>query len=156
VLWTSMAAWAVWMLQNWAPWLPGSGQQWHWAHVPSVRSGRVGEHPLRTIVKAVLPEVLEAPLHVNNPSDERDFDPTRFACDGALTGPVLLVDDSWVTGGNAFSAASALKLAGATRVDAVVFGRLLNPAWGPAKTFIEQNGLGSGFNPAISPWIPLI
>ena len=92
-----------------------------------------------------------------NPSDKRDFDASRFDCSIALSGSnVVLVDDSWATGGNAFSAGAALKRAGAGQVHAVVLGRLLNPAaWKPAAEFIEHGGLGLGFVPARSPWITL-
>jgi hypothetical protein len=41
---------------------------------------------------------------------------------------VLLVDDTWVSGGSAQSAAAALKMAGARRVALVVLGRHLDPA----------------------------
>jgi orotate phosphoribosyltransferase len=41
---------------------------------------------------------------------------------------VLVVDDTWVSGGSAQSAAAALKLAGARRVAIVVLGRHVNPA----------------------------
>ena len=41
---------------------------------------------------------------------------------------VLLVDDTWVSGGSAQSAAAALKLAGAVRVAVIVLGRHLDPA----------------------------
>ena len=41
---------------------------------------------------------------------------------------VLLVDDTWVSGASAQSAAAALKLAGARHVAVVVVGRHVNPA----------------------------
>jgi predicted amidophosphoribosyltransferase len=41
---------------------------------------------------------------------------------------VLLVDDSWVSGASAQSAAAALKLAGAARVAIVVIGRHVDPS----------------------------
>jgi hypothetical protein len=41
---------------------------------------------------------------------------------------VLVLDDSWVSGGSAQSAAVALKRAGARRVAVIVLGRHLNPA----------------------------
>jgi orotate phosphoribosyltransferase len=40
---------------------------------------------------------------------------------------VLVVDDTWVSGGSAQSAAAALKAAGARRVAIVVLGRHVNP-----------------------------
>jgi orotate phosphoribosyltransferase len=41
---------------------------------------------------------------------------------------VLVVDDTWVSGGSAQSVAAALKLAGAGPVAVVVLGRDVNPA----------------------------
>jgi orotate phosphoribosyltransferase len=41
---------------------------------------------------------------------------------------VLLVDDTWVSGGSGQSAAAALKTAGARRVALVVLGRHVDPA----------------------------
>ncbi len=48
--------------------------------------------------------------------------------DPVAGGDVLVVDDTWVSGGSAQSAAAALKLAGARRVAVVVLGRHVNPA----------------------------
>ncbi|MGB6573885.1 MAG: hypothetical protein WBF20_19585, partial [Trebonia sp.] len=48
---------------------------------------------------------------------------------GAVTGTdVLLVDDTWVSGASAQSAAAALKAGGARRVALVVIGRHVDPA----------------------------
>jgi hypothetical protein len=48
---------------------------------------------------------------------------------GAVAGQgVLVIDDTWVSGGSAQSVAVALKLAGAARVAIVVLGRHVDPA----------------------------
>ncbi|MGB6617852.1 MAG: hypothetical protein WBE95_27500, partial [Trebonia sp.] len=48
---------------------------------------------------------------------------------GAVAGAdVLLVDDTWVSGASAQSAAAALKAGGARRVALVVIGRHVDPA----------------------------
>ena len=58
----------------------------------------------------------------------RGVDPGWLRVDGPVAGAdVLVVDDSWVSGGSAQSAAVALKLAGARRVAIVVIGRHVNP-----------------------------
>lgn len=63
----------------------------------------------------------------------RHFDPNRFEAVRPLTGMrVLLVEDTWVTGGTARSAAYALKDAGASVVACVTIGRRLQPGWPPA------------------------
>ncbi len=52
------------------------------------------------------------------------LDPDRFRAPRPLTGAsVLLLDDTWTSGGTAQSAAVALKRAGARSVAAVVLGR---------------------------------
>ena len=58
----------------------------------------------------------------------RGVDPGWLSVDGPVTGAdVLVVDDSWVSGGSAQSAAVALKLAGTRRVAIIVIGRHVNP-----------------------------
>jgi hypothetical protein len=164
--WATAAAWAAWFLQRWGPWADWPNRrdyrEWRWATVPSVRSGRDGEHPLHTIVAAVLAGRGEVVLRATDNRAGRDFAPRLFACDPVPGGaPVLLVDDSWTSGGNLISAAVALKRAGASNVNAMVLGRLLNPgAWPPTREFINRDGLRldfgdglrRGFDPARSPW----
>jgi phosphoribosylpyrophosphate synthetase len=60
----------------------------------------------------------------------------------AVAGPVasadvLLVDDTWVSGGSAQSAAVALKTAGARRVALVVIGRHVDPAQPRSAEFLR-------------------
>lgn len=60
----------------------------------------------------------------------------------AIAGPVagadvLLVDDTWVSGGSAQSAAVALKAAGARRVALVVIGRHVDPAQPRSAEFLR-------------------
>jgi hypothetical protein len=58
----------------------------------------------------------------------RMLDPGRFRVPRPLTGAaVLLLDDTWTSGGTAQSAAVALKRAGARSVAVVVLGRHLPP-----------------------------
>ena len=103
-----------------------------WAMVPSSTSSkRYGKpHPLHAIIKQVLPDVPEVRLQSHN--DKRHgFDPEAFTLtDGQdrthLTGNMLLIDDSWVTGGNAQSAAVCLKRAGAAQVSIYCISRIVN------------------------------
>jgi hypothetical protein len=105
------------------------------------------------------PEVL---LDAPKPASGREFRPDLFVCEGLpQEAQVLLVEDSWTSGANVLSAAAALKRAGAIRVNAMILGRLLNPAeWGPSREFIENGGLRldfgdgkrPGFDPRRSPW----
>jgi hypothetical protein len=98
------------------------------AVVPSGQ-GRPGAHPLVGIVRSCvdLPRIrlTIAPgvIHI------RGVDPDWLRVTGPVTGAdALVVDDTWVSGGSAQSAAAALKLAGARRVAIIVLGRHVNPA----------------------------
>jgi hypothetical protein len=103
-----------------------------WDQVAVVPSGqgRPGPHPLREIVASCmpLPEArLSAPAAVPARGREITVGWPRVASDVAGQA-VLIVDDTWVSGGTAQSAAVALKLAGANRTAIVVLGRHVDPA----------------------------
>jgi hypothetical protein len=94
--------------------------------VPSGR-GRPGPHPLRALAGPYLarPWLSLRPRPGGDPW-ARTLDPARFQATGPLPGAaVLLLDDTWVSGASAQSAAVALKLAGAAAVAVVVVGRHL-------------------------------
>jgi hypothetical protein len=92
--------------------------------VPSSR-GRPGPHPLHALLAGFL--ALPWTVLRTEPGagpGTRGLDPGRFRAPGPLTGAaVLLLDDTWTSGGSAQSAAVALKHAGAGPVAAVVLGR---------------------------------
>lgn len=102
--------------------------------VPSTRVNPTpGEHPLAVAVRR---NTHLAPLHRHvltrgpdaaghNQASDRVFISTR-RLDGE---PVLLIDDTFTSGARVQSAASALYLAGAAAVTAVVIGRVINPDW---------------------------
>jgi hypothetical protein len=98
------------------------------AVVPSGQ-GRPALHPLLSVVLGCVD------LPLIRLSSAPEAVPVRGVSLGWLraAGPVagagvLVVDDTWVSGGSAQSAAAALKLAGARRVAIVVLGRHVNPA----------------------------
>ncbi len=110
--------------------LAGGGAPTHLAVVPSTR-GRSGPHPLRALTAPLLARPwaeLALPARPYPPDpDDRDLGLDRFTSPAQLAGArVLLLDDTWTTGSRAQSAATALKLAGASRVVIVVLGRHLN------------------------------
>lgn len=130
----------------------GGGQPLRWAVVPSI-GPREGEHPLHAIVASLtvqpsLEVVLRAAPAV---TEARSFSPEHFVVEGPVAGHVMLLDDSWVTGAHAQSAAGALKAAGASEVSILVAARVLNPDWGPNPDFIRAR-LTADFDPAICPW----
>lgn len=94
--------------------------------VPSGR-GRPGQHPLRALAAPYLarPWLTLWPRPGGDPW-ARTLDPARFRAGRLRPGTtVLLLDDTWVSGASAQSAAVALKLAGAAAVAVVVVGRHL-------------------------------
>lgn len=158
--WTAAATWMVWFLGRHgacAQQVAGTAAtEWMWATVPSVRSGRDGEHPLHAIVRQFWggthaeAQLALAPAAVN---EGRDYNPSRFGATGVVPGShVILVEDSWATGANVQSAAAALKAAGAAQVSAMVLARLLNDTWEPTRLFIASGGLRSPFDPDACPW----
>jgi hypothetical protein len=113
--------------------------------VPSGR-GRPGPHPLRALAAPYLarPWLSLRPRQGADPW-ARTLDPARFRATGLRPGAaVLLLDDTWVSGASAQSAAVALKLAGAAAVAVVVVGRHLLPTAPPA---------GTADMPARPPWV---
>ncbi len=90
--------------------------------------GLPGPHPLLGLVSPYLRLPL-IPLAIRPGEQGRDLRVDRFVVGRPAAGAsVLLLDDSWVSGASAQSAAAALKLAGAHRVAAVLLGRHINPA----------------------------
>jgi hypothetical protein len=113
------------------------------AVVPSGQ-GRPGPHPLLGIVASCV-DVPIVPLTAAPGAVPRG----RGLADGvaaswltvgcAVAGTdVLLVDDTWVSGSSAQSAAAALKAAGAQRVALVVLGRHVDPADPRSAEFLRR------------------
>jgi hypothetical protein len=99
------------------------------AVVPSGQ-GRPGPHPLTGMVASCV-DLPVTRLTVRQPAQpcRRGINLGWLTVLGLPVGAdVLLVDDTWVSGGSAQSAAAALKLAGARAVALVVLGRHLDPA----------------------------
>jgi hypothetical protein len=68
----------------------------------------------------------------------RSLDPAHFRVDPpgpARDAHVLVIEDTWVTGGHSQAIAVALKLAGAAKVTVLPICRLLSPAWSPNLTY---------------------
>ena len=90
-------------------------------------SGRPDPHPLLRLVSPLL-RLPTCPLAIRPGRQGRDLDLDRFRA-GRIPADarVLLLDDTWVSGASAQSAAAALKQAGARHVAVVVLGRHVNP-----------------------------
>ena len=90
--------------------------------------GRPGPHPLLELSAPYL-RLPVARLVIRPGEQGRDPNVNRFMAMRTRRGAdVLLLDDTWVSGASAQSAAAALKRAGARRVAVVVLGRHLDPA----------------------------
>lgn len=130
----------------------GSLNVTHWATVPSLPP-KPYEHPLRRLVinKARGTEApLVAAAAIQQP---RAVHADHFACNVPLPrrSHVLLIDDTWTTGGHAQSAVLALRKAGATRVSVLVVARWLKEDYGDNKQFIADMRTRD-FDARICPW----
>jgi hypothetical protein len=117
--------------------------------VPSNDPARDDEHPLHRLVgrtvKPTSDRFRQLLRRTGRPAAPHVFCDERYAATAPVNGePVLLIDDTWTTGANAQSAATALKLAGAGPVAAVVIGRHLNRHWGVNDSHL--NGLPTPFD----------
>jgi len=107
--------------------------------VPSSDLKRDKRSPFRELTGWIEP-VKSRMLQTLEPTGEvegREFDANRFRTVGDVSGQsVLLLDDTWTTGGHAQSASRALLEAGATNVALVVIGRHIR------RDFEPVNGTG--------------
>ncbi len=112
--------------------------------VPGTRP-REGGHPLVHIVGTLVGQTRDryqpalAPgLDVS--AEGRAVLTGRYRATQALAGDpaVLLIDDTWTTGGRAQSAAIALHDAGAAQVAVVVLGRHFDRSFGSGETYYQQ------------------
>jgi hypothetical protein len=105
-----------------------------WAVVPTGR-GRLGEHPLAELMAPCMRIPQVAFTQRPDAADRgRELDPTWLRVLTPVRGAdVLVLDDTWVTGSSAQSAAVALKLAGAAHVVIVILGRHYQSPLVPAK-----------------------
>ena len=105
------------------------------ATVPSGDGERDAGHPLRWIVSEVVGPTRDRHRRLlarsGVPVAAHEFDRRRYEVTvSPAQAAVLVIDDTWTTGANLQSAATALKEAGAQTVAAVVIGRHLNREWG--------------------------
>lgn len=124
----------------------------HWAVVPSLPA-KPSAHPLRGLVagRAKGTEIpLTAAAAVHQP---RAISPDHFTCGVQLPegSHVLLIDDTWATGGHVQSAVLALRRAGAVRVSVLVVARWINQDYGGNKSFIAELA-DRDYNPSTCPW----
>jgi hypothetical protein len=124
----------------------------NWAIVPSLPA-RPYEHPLRRLVVDHAPGAEVPVVAAVNVSQPRAVDPDHFTCTTLLPegSHVLLIDDTWTSGGHAQSAVLALRKSGAGRVSVLVVARWLKEDYGDNKGFITELA-NRDFDPHICPW----
>jgi predicted amidophosphoribosyltransferase len=103
--------------------------------VPSSDQARDNKNALRVMVEGCGP-IKQRFVRALQPTGKpppgaRDFDAARYQPTATFTARrVLLIDDTWTTGGHAQSAAYTLKAAGAASVTLAVIGRHVRPEYG--------------------------
>ena len=123
-----------------------------WAHVPSL-SGRPGTHPLHPFIAGALPSLPEVPLVASKTvTDPRALRGDHFSTISSLDDEhVLLIDDTWASGGHVQSAALTLHAAGAAEVSVLTVARWLEPSFGNTASFISDR-LTADFDAGLCPW----
>jgi hypothetical protein len=121
------------------------------AVVPSGQ-GRAGPHPLADLARSSARIPLIGLSIAVREIHDRGINPNWVRVGDVVTdADVLVIDDTWVSGGSAQSVAVALKLAGARRVAVVVLGRHVNPADPKSAALVRTVSAGGGCSSAWPP-----
>jgi hypothetical protein len=126
-----------------------------WAFAPSVRTDRTGEHPLHVVAKRAglaLPQI-ELVTGERADPEQRATSAGRFALAAnshVQDRHVLLIEDTWTTGGNAQSATLTLRGGGATSVTILALARWLKPDEPPTSDFVTSR-LTEDYDPLVCP-----
>jgi hypothetical protein len=128
-----------------------------WSAVPSLPPGEPDSHPLVQILRSLAkPRSVEIVLRgIDHPADPRGLSAGHFTVQSIIprNAHVLLIDDTWTTGGHAQSAALALRTAGAAHVSLLIIARWLTVGWGATTPgWMRANLTDSYYNPYICPW----
>ena len=132
----------------------------HWATVPSL--SQIGSpHPLRTMLTTILPASYPEILITASKAavdteyiDRRRLNPDLYRTQGPTPQGkhVLVIDDTWVSGGHTQSVAMALKQVGAAHVSILTVGRWLNPKHARSQAIYQCDIAPRRFDPDICPW----
>jgi hypothetical protein len=124
-----------------------------WATVPSLPA-RPGEHPLHRILRHSRPTLAEIALSpAPNVRHPREVSPDHYRAGELLAqgSHVLLLDDTWASGGHVQSAVLALRRAGASHVSVLAAARWIREDFGGNAKFLRDLS-GRDYNPYLCPW----
>lgn len=128
-----------------------------WASVPSLPPKPGTVHPLNAVL-ARLAKTSDAEIRLQGAdqpvSDPRALDATNYrVLDAVPPGThVLLVDDTWASGGHVQAAALSLRAVGAARVSVLVLARWLTEGWGHTTPAWLRTHLTKDYNPEFCPY----
>lgn len=123
-----------------------------WAVVPSNRKGATLVTMIRGLARSTREEVIVTSL---DDRAARQLTPDRWSIpdwDADIPDHVLVIDDSWASGGHAQSLAVLLKQSGVANVSIMTVARLLSPEWSENPEFVKQRLRGATFDWAHCPW----
>lgn len=128
-----------------------------WATVPSLPpKPDLPKHALNDIVgKLARPGSAEVTLTAATAvSHPRDINPSHYTASANAAGQhVLVIDDTWTSGGHATSAALAIRAAGAIHVSVLVLARWLANSWElTTPQWAKQHLAQPDFDPDVCPW----
>jgi len=131
-----------------------------WAAVPSLKN--IGsDHPLRT---QILSPTLDAEFEIvvdasdsakgKSEQERRQFNPELYSVRSAVPAGahVLLIDDTWTSGGHMQSVAAVLKQQGAATVAALAVARWLDMSDVRTRRIYGQQIKPRPYNPDVCPW----
>lgn len=122
----------------------------YWASVPSLPP-KAGPHSLQTLLRPVAPGE-EVVLTAHDTTAPRALSLDHFTAPSLpAAAHVLLVEDTWTSGGHAQSAAAALHAAGAGQVSTLTIARWIDLGWPPSKEF-HHHRTQADYDPDVCPW----
>ncbi|MEW2481732.1 hypothetical protein AB0876_19275 [Mycobacterium sp. NPDC049093] len=131
----------------------------YWATVPSLK--RIGEeHPFHRILLRLLDVEDEIVISASMASREatdaqrREVQPDFYDVQTPVSAGshVMVIDDTWTTGGHAASVATALKHAGAHTVSVMTVARWLDPRGGYRRWTYTNDIRERQYDPSLCPW----
>ena len=123
--------------------------QTFWAVVPSTRGRPALLNLVTSLAKTTTERIV---IEYDGASGRRAFEPSAWTtqADVPQDAHLVLIDDSWVSGAHAQSAASAMKAHGFSQVSVLTAARVLNPDFPANSTFVGSSL--RGFDWRRCPW----